>query len=783
MMSGSPVIPAGQGSSAALSLMTSPTGLIVMASVAGAVVLITGATCAYKAWEHYQDKKHRKLIEAINLIHNRYLDRIFIPDNHEIISLPAPFKLEDGKPASTVDYMHYTDDQLMDIASTMPRGADIELSPYREYISNAITLLKKYYFSRSEKDRHDTTSAVITYLLHLLESKCLNFAGYDFDIAIIDALSRFINDYASMQNKESSKHFTYLNPVYAELQFAKQQLQHHKDKLSLESMFIELRDTCLNKSKALIKEFTKLTVEEKYWPEINFSTMKQLRTGLLSKEYTSFEILGLVLTKDPKVLVRDSSFKPWVMELADYYLEAIDPDTKLKTTDIIPPFELLKVPDISRLLELRSFSISRKLTKEEKAEYKAIRKQFSELRSQYKTCRNFITTKLNPETIDNRPEYESVSSEQDIYDRTVMLKKFALLIHEVISLLYLATHIIKSLKQLGEIYVKNPQHFRHVFNVLSVICKDVEEGVQANALDFQQIQLDNANAMQLAPREALARNITNILDSTRVTVKRIYERILSYRNRVPTADDPTVASVNHEMFEVASLLSNLYHISCADSLSGQCSSNAGDVNDELENPEDQVKSPLHPEREMKSPPLPEREVQSPPLPLSENRPESSSAPLSIPAASTPSTSRPGITLTSAPSQSAQPPAPSRAPSQVPVASAPSSSRPAITLTPAPASSIEASHAKLNEQLDKLIAQQSTASVRAQAAGSSKPDVLAAPIPVTPIPVPQPSAPSVTKVGVFANESQSKASVAAGTPKRSSASISNATIQIPKPAAN
>ncbi|VVC75685.1 hypothetical protein AQUSIP_09750 [Aquicella siphonis] len=545
------------GSISALSLAANPAALPVIATAAGVAVTVAAATYTYKAYKQYEEKKHREAIEAINHLHEKHLARIFIPDNHEIKGFPPIFKLDPDKPSSTVDSMHFTDDQVEDIGKSMPRCTDIILSNYRESVLNAMLKLKEYYFSRD--DHKDITAGVISYLLYILESKCLNFEGYDYDIAYLDAITNFINAYASMQDRENTQHFSRLNPVYAYLLTAQQELERHRDALSLEGMVTELREACISHTSQLVRSFAKLVVKEKDWNLVKMVTMDELTQGLLRRKYIHSEIKGLVLRSDSEKHVPDSPFKNWVISLANYYLHTLDPDTRLGCGEVIPPDRLFVLPELQRLEYLRGASL--KFNSDESKELRLLEEQMESIRTQFRKCKNFITTRLDARTINTTPKFIPVDTDADLYNRSKILAQFAALIHQTISIQYLSTHLLKSIKQLGEIYVKNPLHFSRIFNVLGLLCKQVKNSVDAVKESFTRIQKMNRNAMQLEDQELFPEQIKAILDSTYAIISRLDKRIKEYRDRVPkNKQEPTVESVKHEMFEVAGLLAQIYHM-------------------------------------------------------------------------------------------------------------------------------------------------------------------------------------------------------------------------------
>lgn len=361
------------GSPSALSLMsslvTNPVALPVVLTAAGLALTVTAGVCAYKAFEHYEEKKHRKEIEAINRLWKKWLERINIPDNNDIQGFPIPFKIEPGKDASTAQSLHYNDDEVEALANKLPHGTDTALSPYREAVLNAILKLKEYYFAR--KDHNDITSGVLCYLLNMLQTHCLNFEGYEYDIAYLDAIASFIDEYASLEGRENSQHFTFLNPVYSYLREAQKYLENHRDKLSIEEMIGELRDTCISVNPQLIRSNLKLVTKNSDWPLIKTVTNDELSRGLLHREHVKVELIGLPLSKDPQKLISESVFKEWITGLSKFYLGTLRTGTNVIGKDIHPPMtikdiltpeQMFKYPDLDRLNALRR---AKKTTKEE----------------------------------------------------------------------------------------------------------------------------------------------------------------------------------------------------------------------------------------------------------------------------------------------------------------------------------------------------------------------------------------------------------------------------------
>lgn len=547
------------GSVSALSLAANPTTLIAAAVIAGVAVTVGAAAWTYKAYKDYEEKKHREAIEQVNSLHNKFLARITVPDYNEIQGFPPIFKLIAGKDSHTAESMHLTDDEINDIGKNLPHGTDIALSIYRESVYNAILKLKEYYFSR--KERNDITAGVISYLLYMLQTKCLNFEGYDYDIAYLKAISDFIIAYASLQNRENSQHFSRLNPVFSYITTARQALEKHKEVLSLEEMVGELRDSCIHQSNQLIRCMTKIMVKDKHWNLIKTVAIDELQQGLLRREYIKSEVKGLVLVKDDEKFLEESFFKNWLITLANYYIQTLDPDSKLSKKDVSSPAQSFWLPSAERLAILKQNAS--KLSKDEVREMHKLESDIKQIAKAFEKYPSFITTRLDPASKNKLPKMIPVTDPAEINVRATLIQNFASLIHQIISLQYLTTHLLKSTKQLGELYVKNPKHFCTIFYTLDTLCNQIKENINKNKKDITAVEKSDMNTMQLEAQEMLPAQIKELLDIAYASISRLGAKVKDYRNRVAknlNPNEPTYQSVKLEMFEVAGLLSTIYRM-------------------------------------------------------------------------------------------------------------------------------------------------------------------------------------------------------------------------------
>lgn len=535
-----------QGSLSALSLAQNPSTLPILATIAGVGITVATSVFVYKIYHDYEEKKHKKEMDAVNLLHKKFLEKIIIPDLQEIQGFPAIFKLNPKD--NVVEAIIYTKEEVEAIGQNYPHNVDIALSMYREAIINVIDKLKAYYLERGIYN--DITASVLSYLLFIFETKCLNFAGYDYDIAYLNALSNFIIGYASIEERVVSQHFSRLQEVSSYIQDAKEALQKHKDSLTLEEMLRQLRGTCSDYSKQLLREFTKLINSMKNWRYVDNVTAEEIANGILRKKYVRSEIKGIPYRYDRAKAIYRSFFKDWAVKLADYYLKTLDPDTSLKSTDILPPKEMFKYPHL----------VDEKLSPDENLSQTIQENEnLTKMRAFFKTCKNFVTHQAGKSPLTSLPDFVPITDIHLMDDRNELLYRLALLIHKMISLQFLCTFLLKSIKQLGEIYIKNPLHFNKVFLVLNKLCEQISNDADKNKTSIT--LLDPNKMMQLAEGGLLAEKIKSILTTIGSSVIHHEQMIRAYRSKL-TAQDALeqMAFVKQEMFEVTNFYAELYDI-------------------------------------------------------------------------------------------------------------------------------------------------------------------------------------------------------------------------------
>ena len=446
-------------------LPSSAAGVAIAAiAAAGAAVLFV-----YNCYESYEAQKHAAEIARIEQLHQEYLAKISIHECNLVAGFPPIFqKTGDGQYQS----MTMTDAQVNSIARNALRApTDIDLVTYRHHIICAIAALKKYYFLHADKT--GLTVQVILYLLNILE-KLLQFEGYAFDIAYLNALCNFICTYASTKG-EKSEHFTCLNPVFRHLQYATQKLIQHRETRSQEEMIAELRGTCTFYIDRSIRALSKFLIPHTEWHLVDCGDPYALREGIYAGEYIT-RLMGPVRwTHEQQGLPSDCSLTNVVRVLARYYLQTIDSTHQ---------------PKVPTQAELAIVIMPEK------------------------ALENIYTIfEAHPDKNPAKP-FEHPETQQII----TALTQFSKLIHAIISFLYFLNELTKMIKNLGTTETDNPAHCKRLYILHEVLSDSIEAQAEAVLKLFREINRRNDNQMRIAEKECFLRELMQMLTEIKVSI-------------------------------------------------------------------------------------------------------------------------------------------------------------------------------------------------------------------------------------------------------------------------
>ncbi|GEM_PF-5492132 len=477
-------------------------------TAAGAAVFAIAAVgaaamFAYNLYVNYEERKHAAEIARIEQLHQEYLAKIAIHECSLVAGFPPIFqKNSDGQ----YEAMSMTDAQVHSIARNALRTpTDIDLVTYHHHIICAIAALKKYYFLHSDKT--GITVQVILYLLNILE-KLLQFEGYAFDIAYLNALCNFICTYASTRG-EISEHFTCLNPVFRHLQYATQKLIQHRETRSQEEMVAELRGTCMFYIDRSIRGLTKFLIPHTEWHLVDCCDPYSLRDGIYAGEYITRFIGPARWTHSQQVLPDNCALTNMVRNLVKFYLQTIDstrqPTIPQQNSFVIPNLPEDTLQNIHAIFEAHP----------DKNPAKAF---------QHTETQQIITA----------------------------LTQFSKLIHSMISFLYFLNELTKMIKNLGTSETDNPSHCRRLYALHQILSDFIEAQAETVQRLFREINRRNDNQMRIAEKECFLRELMQMFNEIKVNIdtqsNTIRERRKAFNKKYNTENNDD--TVREHMVEV-----------------------------------------------------------------------------------------------------------------------------------------------------------------------------------------------------------------------------------------
>lgn len=496
-------------------LPTTTAGAAVLAiAAAGAAVIFI-----YNLYEHYEAKKHAEEIARIEELHQEYLAKIAIHECNLVAGFPPIFeKNADGQ----YQAMSMTDAQVRSIACNALRApTDIELVTYRHHIICAIAALKKYYFLHNDKT--GLTVQVILYLMNILE-KLLQFEGYAFDIAYLNALCGFICTYASTRG-ELSEHFTCLNPVFRHLQYATQKLIQHRETRSQEEMIAELRGTCMFYIDRSIRSLTKFLIPHTEWHSVDCCDPYPLRNGIYTAEYITRIIGPARWTHSQRVLPTDCSLTNLVCVLSKFYLQTID----------------------------------------------------STQRPALPQQHNFAITTISEDTLQNihaifeaHPDKNPAKAFQHAETQQIItaLTQFSKLIHSMTSFLYFLNELTKMIKNIGTSEIDNPSHCRRLYALHQTLSDSIETQAETVQQSLRNINRRNDNQMRIAEKECFLRELMQMINEIKVNIDKQSDAIRERRKAFNKkhGEEMNDETVREHMAEIVNQLSTACNITLPKSL-------------------------------------------------------------------------------------------------------------------------------------------------------------------------------------------------------------------------
>lgn len=161
----------------------------------------------------------------------------------------------------------------------------------------------------------------------------------------------------------------------------------------------------------------------------------------------------------------------------------------------------------------------------------------------------------------SHPVFIPITDHNEVMARTKTMAKFARLIYTIISLQYFCIHLLNSIKELGDIYVKDPRHFVEIFELLEKLSTKICDDINELQSEFIEIQKENNNEMRLVEEEMIPKQINALLIDTKDTIIDLIKDIKDYRNNAKQLSAKSEKqAVNSEMLKLARKISNFSHI-------------------------------------------------------------------------------------------------------------------------------------------------------------------------------------------------------------------------------
>lgn len=502
-----------------------PEAITAMVGV-GLVGVGTLAALIFKEWKSYEAKKHLEKINVVNKLHDECLSRIRILDQTKTEGLPQIFQFSAN--SKTVSSLHYNDSEVSDIGVMLPQ-VPVKLTCYRQHVLDALLKLKEYYFTLNKKDKHDddVTKGVLSYLMNILQNNCLCFEGYGVDIAYLKAINDFIIKYASQDNREVSQHFSHLRNVYTSLEYATQELEKHKESMSLPGVVDQARNDCLDESNRLIRLLVKMVIPEKFQKLAETVTCTELMNDIIRKKYIEKEIKGIPLSTSDKVELPKSIFATWIRGVAKYYMLSLNPHTLINEKELFLPQEIYAFYEIAKS-EPEGTKLKDKYPE-----------KWEQILQVFKHSPNFINTKL-----DEKDNFVPFDKQEDILSAIEFMADFTHLIHGVISMQTLSAKISSNMTQLGLDFFDNQDNFNRLLSEFNSLYSIVEKDLIKLQKKMKAISIANKNVPRLGTKLQFQNDVDRALENIQSILLPAADKVRTYKNKHSKTIDDSIKKIN-----------------------------------------------------------------------------------------------------------------------------------------------------------------------------------------------------------------------------------------------
>lgn len=573
-----------QASSSTLSSDIASPAALTLSSAAVVATLIAGSVAFAKhEYNKHKTKKHLKQVKEVLDLYKTYLIDIPTKSAGERLTLPPPFDLDSTENPALATALKLNKAIRKDLVKDKSINSDSFLNEYSLHIRNAKTHLLGFYDSRLSSERsaftrgteNDVTSSILTYLLIILSEHCTRFEGYQADIAYLEAIIKFINAFASVprdslletSDPKKRQRFERLTPVCKELRKAKKLLLDHSTSRSLKSYIDELSSAC---SKTLIPDllglFTKFIVKEEDWQHVDSATPSWLINGIIRPEYKNIH----TVLPQREIKIPDSIFKEWLQRATANYLDYEIPETapielseknlyKIKNLfKICHNFLTLKSPQpqadgkfltdsfvpVGHDKECRLIMLSKMPTVFEPGSFLLINNNQSWKLYEVQENRTPVEIKIDdvnnlkeelsdlpdtsPEKISNsykKPINELLTAHRNytqLKKRSGIFADLATLLVQLTDINNFCKKLSDCIRDLGEIYVTNPNHCNFIFDCLRALSKNINDRIGSLIKGLEKIEeeqnQEGAHDMLIKEQLDLETQLQNKLVSIREKV-------------------------------------------------------------------------------------------------------------------------------------------------------------------------------------------------------------------------------------------------------------------------
>ncbi len=492
-------------------------------AVAGVALLGVAAAglgiFVYEEIQHYKKSEHEAEIHRIL--------QFWETSGLKALGIHEPFVLGDGNDSLKAKRLKKERSRDTTLRYSVPPN----LRNFRNAVDEALRVLDSYIYDASHGHGTGMSTFVAKYQQNILRSDALRFEGREREIALMEALTNFINQYARDENNDHTQRIRFLTSVYTSLDAACDGLRIHEKSKPFIEIIQDILSILCDSGDQLIRFLIKMITPNKDWNFIDDQPLSILKAGIAAPATGERIIFCLPSPFGGEQKIPSTFMDTWFHLLIQYYEESRNPDSRAIQ---IPPLSELVVPSLEEL------------TREKK-----------KWRDIFKNSDNFFTQELDPEEQDvTKKQFVPIRDMAKIRKRLCLCADIWVFVHEISTLQSKFTELERFSGSYGTHEAEAEQYEEYYARLNGLYKKFTHQMLHIDS-EVRAIKTEN-RGMPIVTHMDFQRDFLKLIDTTGSDIGSNMTLLERCRKHFARTSHQTAAAAEHQLLQNMRALDQVY---------------------------------------------------------------------------------------------------------------------------------------------------------------------------------------------------------------------------------